>query len=267
MKNCIITIPVYKKTLSQNELISFKQVTTILKKWDFSIVTYRELDLSFYTDILDKTEVNYKVNFFKKLYFENVHGYNMLMVSLDFYKTFNAEYKFLLIYQIDCFIFTDQIEKWCKKNYSYIGAPWPHGAQNEPIQFKYVGNGGLSLRKIEDHIRVIKSSTLLNSIFSLNLPKRLKQWYAYLRLTYKNTSLFKKNTKNEDMFFGKNSSKTFSFFTIPTPKEALLFSIESRPEECIEVNKVLPMGIHAWEKYDKKYWTPYIEKVGFTIIK
>ncbi|NME72621.1 DUF5672 family protein [Flammeovirga aprica] len=268
MKECIIVIPIYKEVLDNNELISFQQCLKVLKNWDISIITYKELDTSFYTPFLEESKVQYQFTYFDQSFFQNVHGYNQLMVDKQFYKTYNTSYKYLMIYQLDCFIFEDQVQKWCARNYSYIGAPWPHGPDNEPVRYKHVGNGGLSLRKIEDHIRVIDlSSSLPKCFLSFNFAKRLKNWYAYIRLKNKNSRLFKNNYKNEDMFFGKNSTYAYSFFTAPGPKEALLFSIESRPRDCVAINNILPMGTHAWPKFDIHFWAEHIKPLGYNVKK
>ena len=30
----------------------------------------------------------------------------------------------MLIYQLDAFVFQDDLAYWCQQNYDYIGAPW-----------------------------------------------------------------------------------------------------------------------------------------------
>jgi hypothetical protein len=44
------------------------------------------------------------------------------MLSIDFYKRFR-DYKFILIYQLDAYVFRDELEYWCEQDYDFIGAP------------------------------------------------------------------------------------------------------------------------------------------------
>ena len=50
-------------------------------------------------------------------------AYNRLMMSEQFYRAFEG-YEYILIYQLDCLVFSNALEEWCRKGYDYIGAPW-----------------------------------------------------------------------------------------------------------------------------------------------
>lgn len=70
------------------------------------------------------------------------------------YKAF-AKYEYMLIAQLDAVCFRDDLDEWCGKDYDYVGAPWCHLCKHvcRTDQYrseeKLVGNGGLSLRKIQ----------------------------------------------------------------------------------------------------------------------
>ena len=86
------------------------------------------------------------------------------MLSNFFYSAFR-EYDYMLLYQLDAFVFKNELLYWCNKNYDYIGAPWIASKQTLlkkiELQFKSkrkqkraeiffkVGNGGFSLRRIQ----------------------------------------------------------------------------------------------------------------------
>jgi len=39
------------------------------------------------------------------------------------------------------------------------------------------------------------------------------------------------------------------------------FSFEVGPKHCFEKNnQTLPFGCHAWAKYDREFWKPYLLK-------
>ena len=257
-KEVTIGIPLYSNTASTLELFSFVQCCKILGHYPFSIITFKELDVKLFTDKLKEYNVRYDIKYFDPSFFKDVNGYNRLMVSCVFYDAFSA-YKYLLIYQLDAFVFSDQLSRWCAKDYDYVGAPWlnvkwinkkeinkklPLFAQ-VPFLFKLlkgkdglVGNGGFSLRKVSSHLKFAK---VYSSIFlSLNF--------------------------NEDLFWGKYIAAKESDFKIPLMREALSFSIENDPAEAFRLlHNELPFGCHAWYKNDKQIWQIIFEKAAIEL--
>lgn len=59
---------------------------------------------------------------FDDAYFKSPKTYNKLLINPLFYERFVA-YEFMLIHQLDAYVFKDELEKWCNKGYDYIGAP------------------------------------------------------------------------------------------------------------------------------------------------
>src|ERR1044071_9510110 len=88
-------------------------------------------------------------------------------MSEPFYRAFE-EYDYILIYQLDCLVFSNALEAWCHKGYDYIGAPWferwhqlrsERSAYPDEIVegFGAVGNGGFSLRNVRAALDVLAS--------------------------------------------------------------------------------------------------------------
>ena len=258
----IIAIPIYKENLSTSEKNSLQQCLKIFPNKKIVFVAPKGLQVKDYNvQGLERCEVVY----FNPSYFTNVAGYNRLLLSKHFYKSFNG-FKFILIYQLDAWVFTDELDAWCKKNYSYVGAPWfedfSMGQNNEDLWA--VGNGGFSLRKTEDFLRVLASN---HSVFSFNflwskynkysglskllrLPKILFQHLFRNRTDY----LYEMFGENEDHYWSFHAKHLDNLFTIPTAEEAVSFAFECNPKKMFELNnQELPFGIHAWEKYDLKF--------------
>lgn len=241
LQSVIIGIPIYKAIPTVYELFSFERSCKILYDYPFSIITHKELNVHSYINILNKYCINYEINYFEKKYFQSTNQYNQLMVSSFFYETF-SRYQYILIYQLDAFVFSDQIIEWCNKGYDYVGAPWLNvnwvnkKQINKRLPFftrssnlfvilknkdGLVGNGGLSLRKIQSFIKY-------SSIYSASFPS----------LEF-----------NEDVFWGKYVAAKERSFKIPLYKEALLFSIENDPQNSLALIKnKIPFGCHAWHK-------------------
>lgn len=268
MKSIVTIIPVYNKNLSDSELISFNSILINLSSFPICIVTHSDLDLSSFHEFARIKKVSLKIKYFSKNYFESISSYNKLLMSRNFYFTFKA-YEYILIAQLDAFIFKRDIAFWINKNYSYIGAPWLD-LIGDTCVFKGVGNGGLSLRKISDHLRIFKFYYIFSRLkinFSSHFNQKLTIRFFLLVLLdriYKTDFkgihfLFTKYKGYEDTYWGINVPKCFSFFHVPNEMEALGFSFELEPRFCFELNNgELPFGCHAWERYDFDFWKEFI---------
>jgi hypothetical protein len=274
-----VVIPVWKVNLTEYEYISFLQACRVLNKYKFILVSYRKLDISKYTNILENVGVDYKITYFNKRYFKCTDDYNSLMLSVRFYSKF-LFYKYILIYQLDCFVFRDDLDLWVKERCSFVGAPWhkDYYQSMNGVPVFGVGNGGLSLRSVKDHIRVLlsfsyvqKPKELFKKIYSdskNNAIYKLLELVAYL--TFLNNTFFILNNwkKNEDIFWGEIAKRNFFWFKVPDWKVAAKFSVEVQPGYFIELNGgSIPFGCHAWWTYDFDFWKPYIESFGHKLNK
>ena len=235
MKKVAVVIPTYKTSLSVTEYISLQQAHKILGKHDIYLAMPEGLD---FCGVYEKNNFFPRKVFFSKEYFEDISGYNRLMLDRNFYAAF-AEYEYILIYQLDAFVFRDELLDFCNLEYDYIGAPWLSGRYHF-IDRKHciwrVGNGGLSLRKV--------------SAFRAVLEKKEREVKQY--------------TKNEDLFFSMIIDSDFHVAPVET---ALRFAFEREVKECFEKNGyTLPFGCHAWERYDLDFWRPYIEAEGYRLV-
>jgi len=236
-----IIIPIYTEKSSFFEKKSIKQCVKIFGNRDITLVAPANLNLQNYLKIHP-----FKVETFDAEYFSNIQSYNQLLLSPAFYERFSA-YSFILIYQSDAFVFRDELEDWCRKNYDFIGAPVPEQAYeilyNEEILKNihhvpaYIGNGGFSLRKIET--------------------------FKQITGTFKNDIEFLREHKiNEDVIFCILLEK--ANMKLPGSNEAKYFSIDAFPKATFEsMNNHLPFGCHGWFKkdntyYDDLFWLPLI---------
>ena len=234
MNKCVTLVPVYKSRLTKNEELTLKFSIFELKLKNIVFIGPEKFDYSYYQE-------NFKhitIEKFSNEYFESVQGYSKLMLNLDFYNLFSSS-TFMLLYQTDALIIRNDIESWCNQDFDYIGAPWPDkfqylmqfdNFQNNPINVSAsVGNGGLSLRRIQ------KCRELINEFPELH-------------------SFFINTGSSEDLFFGIGSNISRNFRT-PNEITASLFSLELQPEKYYQINgKSISMGAHAWEKYNPKFW-------------
>jgi len=237
-----IVIPVYKSELTESEKLSLRQCMKVLSHFPVIIVKPESLD---FPEIKKEfPTVNFKA--FNDQYFKGIDAYNRLMISADFYKAF-TDFDYILIYQLDAYVFKDELLNWCRKGYDYIGAPSLHREEFDTLPSeekdtfaaalsnnRIVLNGGLSLRKISSFLRYLK-------IYNTFYPA----WLG-----------------NEDMLFSQEATRLIPmklFLKLPTWKEALRFSFEKSPAATYEItNHELPFACHAWERYDPEFWSAFI---------
>ena len=245
MKNlAAVLIPIYQAHLADFEKISLRRCFEVLGNHPVIFIAPHKLDVSLY----QKNYPTARFEFFEADYFSSIKKYSCLMTRPFFYKRF-LDFRYILIYQTDVFVFGDELKLWCDKGYDYIGAPWLNTtwmkefAQKKGLPFLYkylnrVGNGGFSLRKVR---------TFYN----------LSRLYAPLTLKMK---------LNEDIFWSNNPARYLGLFKTPTPKIALSFAFEETPQKAYEQNGFkLPFAVHAWQKYDTPFWKTHFEKYGYSI--
>lgn len=225
----IIVVPIYQNSLTENETVAYMQLVKILGNYEICFIAPQETNNNFWE--------GKRVERFESNYFESVESYSRLLLLRDFYGRF-AGYKYMLIYQLDAFVFFDKILYFCNMGYDYYGAPWLSGlplVSDHKMNIMHVGNGGFSLRNVPNTIRLLD---------------RKKE-------CVKNTSL------PEDIFFSSQSEEGFKIAPLEV---ALDFSFETEVIKCfLRNNKKLPMGCHAWERYNFSFWKKYIEAEGYEV--
>ncbi len=250
--------------LSDSERISLEQCCKILGKHPFILVGPPKLSVDEYAAYFKRYNVSYHCIHFKETYFRDIEGYNRLLLSLDFYKAFE-NFTYILIHQLDALVFKDELAFWCAKGYDYIGAPWfkRFWRFRTSKRLYAVGNGGLSLRKVQSCIKVLSHTgkfkpyrhcfSFHNSLL-LKLKKlSIERWHA---LKFENTVNFftSINRKTEDRFWSLDTRHAYVNFYVAPIEEGLRFAFECYPSYLFALNKSLPFGCHAWDRYEPEFW-------------
>ncbi len=274
-RRVVVLIMIYQEHLNDYEVISLRQCLTVLKDRVIRIVKPESTNISSWK--IDEDLI--LTESFPDACFKGIGAYSRMLLSVAFYKRFEA-FEYMLIYQLDAFIFRDELLTWCNKGFDYIGAPWFEGFSSTDAKASLVGggNGGFSLRKIQSHLKVLHSFSYISQPVE-NWKKRTAQklpFLGYMRevrgflldLTIRNNSFWLLNSFRgfEDQFWCLVAAKNFSWFTIPGYSEAMGFAFEMQPRRVFELNnQQLPVGCHAWWKYDLDFWKPHIEKFGYQL--
>lgn len=264
MKNKVL-IPVYKKELKEAEERSLRQCLTVLGKHSICLIGPEGLDIAAYEVVAKACGTTLDMERFEPSYFSSVAGYNRLLLSRCFYERF-AAWDYILIYQLDAWVFKDELDAWCAKGYDYIGAPWMK--LNGKLDEKNSGNGGFSLRKVASFIELFDHQGAIWGYEGLACRYRyrgpLQGRLSILRglLGWKNRlhDFAEKGDENEDLFFATLKHKKGKPFRIPPVSEAMYFSFEESPAMLYErTGHTLPFGCHAWEKWEyETFWKQFI---------
>ena len=233
----VVVIPVYKTCLNCFEQVALQQASIVLSKYPTVFVTGESIVFDY-----GKKYSNWRIERFSNKYFMDTAGYSALLLSEKFYERFN-QYKFMLIYQLDAFVFSDQLEEFCSLDCDYIGAP-VRGGEWDLLKCR-VGNGGFSLRKISTTMRLLQDERrlLYNSEFSA----------IFLR--------------GEDMFFSFCGANSSILYKVPSLRIAAKFSIELDIAHGYRnvFRHILPFGCHWWSKLNYHIWKPIIEMYGYKL--
>ncbi|WP_231590631.1 DUF5672 family protein [Hymenobacter terrenus] len=269
-------MPAYKEfaNLTESEQISWWQSTKVYHQYDFVLACPMSLNTSGY--VSESLARPVQIERFADSYFTSTSSYNKLMLSLDFFQRF-AAYEFMLVCQLDVFVFYNALPEWCAKNYSYVGPPWFKGFIPEPDQAELwrVGNGGFSLRKVADSLRVLHSfrfvfdwTTLVRECFSKGFVAGLVQLPTYAkRMLLGNNTHHRLNDypSQEDVFWSIICQDRFGWYTVPSATEALMFGFDHHPSIMLKLNEGrLPMGFHAWDRHRNDFWAQEFAKFGYS---
>lgn len=260
-----IVVPWFKETLEKDEEFSMFHLEKFLGNHDIIITAPEGLAIS----------KQYQIVRFPKYYFQSIPAYSRLLLSKVFYEEFQA-YSHILIYQHDALVFSSDLIPFCQQGYDYIGAPIFKRYSHKPI-FSRVGNGGLSLRRVAAFLDVLNSTRytqkkvpILKELFTTRIPD-LDEW-PLARLWLKKLRILRavrmgveaytrQYSLNEDLFWSDRAQLFYPDFTIAPIDTALKFSFDKYPRYCFEQNHhQLPFGCHAWVKWDRAFWEPYLLK-------
>jgi len=231
-----VVIPNHKEELSELEKISLAQCRKVLGNYPIIFVGPENINFSY-------LEPGDKVVYLPKEYFQTLKGYNILSMSPIFYEPF-LNFDYMLIYQLDAFVFYDALEEFCRLGYDYIGAAWPYLAWHG-VRLKKtprVGNGGFCLRKVKACHRLLSEAV---------------HW-ANIENIHKNY--------NEDAFFGMCGVAEEINFNVAPVEVANLFAMDWYPARHVKkLGNELPFGCHDWTKFSADFYVELFAQFGYDL--
>jgi hypothetical protein len=282
-----VTIPIYKEEPSRLEIFSLQQCLRILGNYPITFIAPNELNISWYEDNCKGVPVT-----FERFDSGGFEKYNRMLLSSAFYARFR-QYKYLLIYHLDAFVFKDDLTYWCQQGYDYIGAaiyhqPFAATILNSSrirrqllrrgiLKNNYLANGGFSLRKVSTFYwncliyqkLIQKWGNFYEDLFwCFKLP--VFNWFFKMpRIEIAERFAVEKVNNYEIYRSSKNSPMSFppGFKQIESTED---FKFEL-PDDHILVDlgdislKEHPFGCHGWIQYNQNFWKQHIQEYGYHV--
>jgi len=258
MGSVAVIIPAYLEVLNRYQSASLIRCSSVLKRYPIILVCKPDLDTAIYKKHIPGLQIEY----FNKEYFKNIAGYNKLLLSYGFYNRFR-NFEYILLYQLDAWVFRDELEDWCNQGYDFIGAPWFEGWHEAKPESRIigVGNGGFSLRRIQSFLNLLGKMNQHLLLGNILRKFMLITLFSRIGIVKNYIDYFNKITPkgaNEDYHFLILSS-VFEWFKVAPYDKAIRFSFDVNPEVLYEMNgKKLPFGCHAWRRYNPDFWNQFI---------
>lgn len=272
MQKIAIVIPYHKSEIDKYEKISLEFAKKKFIKYDKFFLIPNQLKLNF--DI-----ANFQIKKIEPDHFSTYLKYNQFLINNKFYEIFK-NYDYILIYQLDCLFFSNEIELEKFMLFDFIGSPHINIKKK---RFTGVYNGGFSLRKVHACIEVLNSRKFnlynfkkiqMRYFLSIKRFFHLIKFFSDVIIKYiANKYFMKKNTTftnifliifskyfNEDVFWSLFANLFKKDFSLPDFEKALSFAFDKDPQIMFKLNNhKLPLGCHCWFKDgNHDFWKKFI---------
>ena len=237
-----VVVPVYRE-LTADEEASLRNNVRVLAAWPFVVLHPEDVappaccrELGLETRPVSGEWLGSR---------NGIAGYNRMMLSETFYACF-ADTEYILICHPDAWIFRDELESWCRRGYDCVAAPWLRRPFYDlPLVKQYMQWRGAAKRRKGEWSRQILYGRIGNGGLSL---RRVEAFHRACVACHDRAELFLSKANhlyNEDVFWAIVPSD----FHYPSPEEALHFSIDTHPAYALRrLQGALPFGCHSWLK-------------------
>lgn len=283
----VVCIPIHTSKLSNYEMISIKSHLSKLKLHDVFVLLPRSKKTEIIS-VLEKNNIpmsSYRIHEVKDYCLRNADNFQLLMLTRNFY-LFYKNYSHILIAQIDAYTFSDELIKWCKTGFHFIGAPCFEFEKYWTKKIFFYGVGGFSLRNINKILEVLERNPVIfkfNDFRKYSMKFNLKGKFI-LFLKYIITKILKQDRIRRDVqnnsfilrfkeffiFIAEDKSyayylpKYHKSFKIGELNDSISFCIDSNVKEQLKkIPFSLPFGAHAWFTYPEnlKGWKNIIDEI------
>jgi hypothetical protein len=268
-KKVAILVPMSSRPdLTEEEEISMRQLVHHLGAYDKFLLAPEGMQFDF---------DGFQTRGYPHKFFGSGAAHGKLLGTRAFYRGF-LDYEYVFFYHLDSLAFSDQLAEWCEKGIDYIGPPWIQCEDSPWVDRPRVGNGGFTLLRVESALKAITNRYRAQppyfwyDLFNSSAPGWLVSIVAKLESAFPNVRLFRRLmeekhelenpaefNRNNDIFWSDLANYFDPEFKVASLEDGLRFAFEVSPRTCLEMNGGrMPFGCHAWAKYDRAFWEPFI---------
>jgi hypothetical protein len=247
---CVV-IPVYNDPPTLLEVFNIRHSMRWLQSVEVMVVHPEGLNLGAYQVLIPGA----RFLAIDKSYFVSAKSYSRLCLEPFFYKLF-IEYEYMLLLQTDALLLRGDLSRWIGSGFDYVGAPLGVSISvAEPALLD-----GL-IPACSGYRRSLPVGTVGNGGFSLRRPRVLLECL----LNYsKMAQAFKSGQLPEDIFFSFLAIGS-DLLAVPCESVAATFAVEMNAEVYLTHTGEIPMGCHAWHKYDPSFWIEKFRTLGMDV--
>lgn len=218
--HCAVVIPAYREHPTPSEKKSLDRTADILNHRALYLLVPEDLP----TDWYSSRYPHITIQRYPPSCFSGFSSYNRWMLSADFYEEWlRLGFEWILICQLDVYVFSDMLDVFLKEHYAYWGGPMLRVSKGRPEL--YGGNGGFSLRNLKAMARVLREGR-----------KEVQAW-----------------TGHEDEFFSEYGRKHPDVLPIPAPNISARFAYDRFLRYLHGALGSLPFAMHSFERHDPEY--------------
>lgn len=270
-KKVAILIPLSTRSdLTPDERISLRHLEHYLGHYDRFFLAPDGLPLEFPES---------QVKRFSRKFFGSVGAHTRFLYWPGLYAAF-SDYEYVFFYHLDALAFSDQLEEWCAAGFDYIGPPWLKCEDTPWVTRPRVGNCGFCLMRVESALQALRNRYRISpsqwwlDLFTRNcerldplvrLLRSLQPRFPRAKLINRPLEELAKlqnpgpSNVNTDVFWSDRATRYLPEFKVASFEEGLKFGFEAAPRTCLELNGgKMPFGCHAWPRYDRKFWEPFL---------
>jgi hypothetical protein len=199
-------------------------------------------------------------------------NFNRLKILPFLYRRY-SQFEFILFYELDAFVFRDELIEWCNEGWDFVGAPWFEGYHLAMPDARPcgAGNGGFSLRRTSAMLRASRTWR-----YQQPASEVLQEWRQGKRslksaigaFTFRNNFFapFNNYMGQEDIFWCQVAARRFPAFRLAPHEVASRFSFEVNPSRLFrEFGERLPFGCHKWMFFELQFWKTHIQSLGYEL--
>jgi hypothetical protein len=231
-----VVIPAYSPGVSETDRLSLRRCSEVLFPYPTILLASSDLDVSGHLELVPHA----RCRRLDGSWFTSRGRYNVLLLSDQFYGLF-ADFDFILIHQLDAYVFYDALNEWVARGYDYVGSPfWADYGQDKAGGLVGVGNGGFSLRKTAACRRILaQAATRRTGGLARRMLLRWRSPYARLE------DLREHERPGEDLWWSDLAPRVGPFHIAPI-EEAVYFAFEMGLDLLGDrYDRRLPFGCHA----------------------